>query len=87
MNYRMLTIVVCVGSACHLKGAYSVINKLQELIGQQGLEDKVEVKAAFCLGQCSEAVSVKFEQEEEIYSLDLKNTGSFFEQEVLRRVG
>ena len=83
----MLTIVVCVGSACHIRGSYSIINKLQELIAARGLEDKVEVKAAFCLGHCTGAVSVKFENEDEIFSLELKDTPAFFEKEVLGRIG
>ncbi|MDF2521343.1 MAG: (2Fe-2S) ferredoxin protein [Clostridia bacterium] len=55
----MITVQVCIGSACHLKGSYNVIGKLQEIIAARGLAEKIEVKAAFCLGQCTKAVSVK----------------------------
>lgn len=55
----MLEITVCVGSSCHLKGAYDVIKRFQRLIPEYGLKDKVELKAGFCLGKCTEAVTVK----------------------------
>lgn len=54
----MEAIKICVGSSCHLKGSYEVIQKFQTLIAEQHLENKVELRAAFCLGHCTEAVSV-----------------------------
>lgn len=82
----MLSIQVCVGSACHLKGSYGVIHSLQLLISEHQLEDKVEVKAAFCLGNCAQAVSVRFEDEELIYSVLPQDVGHFFTDEVLFRI-
>ena len=48
-----MVVDVCVGSSCHLKGSYDVIQKLQKLIAENNLEDKVTLKASFCLGNCS----------------------------------
>ncbi len=76
-----MTVNVCIGSACHLKGSYEIINKLNELIKENGLEDKLKVKASFCLDNCKGAVSVKFE--EEIYSIQPDTAEEFF-QTVLR---
>ncbi|MEG6565511.1 (2Fe-2S) ferredoxin domain-containing protein [Thermoanaerobacterium saccharolyticum] len=56
-----MVITVCVGSSCHLKGSYDVINKLKEMIRDYGIEDKVELKADFCMGNCLRAVSVKID--------------------------
>ncbi|KGG80998.1 (2Fe-2S) ferredoxin domain-containing protein [Caloranaerobacter azorensis] len=81
----MLTINVCIGSACHLKGAYNVINKLQEIIKERKLEDKVVVKGAFCLGECTKAVSVKID-EGPIISVSEETVDDFFEQYVAGRV-
>ncbi|HOJ09165.1 MAG TPA: (2Fe-2S) ferredoxin domain-containing protein [Clostridiales bacterium] len=55
----MLRIYICVGSSCHLKGSYCVINTFEELIKRYGLEDLVELKASFCLGRCTKGVSAK----------------------------
>lgn len=58
----MKTINVCIGSACHIKGSYNVINKFLSIVEERGLQDQVVVKAAFCLGECTKAVSVKVDQ-------------------------
>ena len=54
----MKPIKICVGSSCHLKGAYDVIQQFQALISKHQLEDQIDLRAAFCLGHCTEAVSV-----------------------------
>lgn len=54
----MKSIKICVGSSCHLKGSYEVIQLLQQLIKYAGLETCIELRAAFCLGHCTEAVSL-----------------------------
>ncbi len=45
-----MTILVCVGSSCHLKGSYDIITLFKERIKKEKLEDKVTLKATFCLG-------------------------------------
>ncbi|NLL04411.1 MAG: (2Fe-2S) ferredoxin domain-containing protein [Clostridiaceae bacterium] len=81
----MVTIHVCIGSACHLKGAYNVIDKLNQLIESGKLTDKIEIKAALCLGKCTEAVSARVNEEERIISITEKNVEGFFKTEVLSR--
>ena len=51
-------ISVCVGSACHIKGSYQVIKRMKAFISENGLENRIDLKSSFCLGQCGEAVSV-----------------------------
>ena len=58
-----MEVKVCVGSSCHLKGSYEVIKKLKELIESNKIEDKVELKASFCLGNCSNGVSMEINGE------------------------
>lgn len=82
----MLTIHVCIGSACHVKGAYNVINKLQDLIEERKLGEKVTVKAALCLGECTEAVSVRID-EEEVLQVTEKNIVGFFNEHVMSKLG
>lgn len=82
----MIVLNVCIGSACHLKGSYNVINKFQDIIKDKGLEDEVVVKAAFCLGECTKAVSVKIDDGETIYSVNEKTAEEFFNRHVLGRL-
>lgn len=81
----MLTIQVCIGSACHVKGSYSIINKLQMLVDENEVGDKVTIKTAFCLGECKNAVSVKLD-EKEIFSVSEDNLEGFFKTHVLDRL-
>jgi NADH:ubiquinone oxidoreductase subunit E len=48
------------GSACHQLGVYEVLPKLQSMIGEYQLEDKVELKGSFCLETCSDGIVMKF---------------------------
>lgn len=82
----MVIIQVCVGSACHLKGSYDVIKSIQKLIEVHNLTKKVELKGAFCLGQCTEGVSVKINEEDNIFSVNETNVEEFFEKQVLGRI-
>ena len=59
-----MIISVCVGSSCHLKGSYDVIELFKSALASNLLEDKVTLKATFCLGKCGVAgVSVKIDYE------------------------
>ena len=80
-----MVIKVCIGSACHLKGSYPVINRLMELTEKKELGDKVEVKAVFCLGHCVNAVSVQID-DGEVYSVSMGNVDEFFQENVLAKV-
>ena len=48
-----MKISICVGSSCHLKGSFDVINLMKENLEKYTLTDKTELGAAFCLGRCS----------------------------------
>ena len=43
----MTKLSVCVGSACHIKGAQNVVYTFRHLIEENGLLDKIEFKATF----------------------------------------
>lgn len=57
-----MIIKVCVGSSCHLKGSYDVIESLKSLLNHHQLENDVELEASFCLGHCAKGVSVAAEE-------------------------
>jgi NADH:ubiquinone oxidoreductase subunit E len=84
MRDDMTELKICVGSACNLKGSYDVIETFKNLIKELNVSDKVEIKAAFCLGRCTEAVSVDLDGA--IYSVSPNNAEEFFEKNVLKRV-
>ncbi|UCB47107.1 MAG: (2Fe-2S) ferredoxin domain-containing protein [Spirochaetota bacterium] len=60
---RKLTVTVCVGSSCHIKGARDVIMRFNELLKGQNLEDKVELKGSFCMERCGEGINWQINEE------------------------
>ena len=56
-----MTIKVCVGSSCHLKGSYDVIEAFKAVLKKYDVEDVVELQASFCLGHCAKGVTVSCE--------------------------
>ena len=67
---------VCIGSSCHLKGSYNVIQAFQKLIEDHGLHEKIEMKAQFCMKQCQKGVSVSLG--DEIHSVSSETARVFF---------
>jgi NADH:ubiquinone oxidoreductase subunit E len=80
----LMTITICVGSSCHLKGSRRIVEQLQSLVAQNDLTKNIELTGAFCLERCTDGVSVKIDNED--FSLQPENTTTFFEREVLKRV-
>lgn len=79
-----MTITICIGSSCHIKGSKEVVEKIEKLVEKHDVEGKIELKAAFCMGECLKGVCVKLD--EELYSLLPSNVEKFFYDEVLRRL-
>jgi NADH:ubiquinone oxidoreductase subunit E len=77
-----MVVSVCIGSACHLKGSYEIINELQRLVSEHGLGEQVEIKAVFCLQECGKGVSVKVD-EGSVHFLTRNNVREFFASQVL----
>lgn len=79
-----MVIKVCVGSACYVKGSHKVINEIKSLIETNNLTKTIELKAAFCLGHCTNAVSVSID--DLVMSVDCDNVSEFFNENVLKKV-
>lgn len=57
-----MIIKICVGSSCHLKGSYDVVEAMKSLVKKYSVEDQIELQASFCLGNCAKGVSVLAEE-------------------------
>ena len=79
-----MKVTICMGSACHLKGSREIIKELQELVGKNGLGDKVDLNGAFCSGNCVNGVCVTVDGT--LFSLKPEDTKEFFEKEILGRL-
>ena len=79
-----MKVTVCIGSSCHIKGSRQVVEKLQELISDKKIEDKVELGGTFCLGNCQKGVSVTVD--DELHSVSPETVEEFFAKEILAKV-
>jgi len=59
----MITVTVCVGSSCHIKGARDVITGFNELLRENLLGEKVELKGSFCMERCGEGINWQIDEE------------------------
>lgn len=53
----MITVTVCVGSSCHIKGARDMITRFNDFLTKEGLENKIELKGSFCMERCGEGIN------------------------------
>jgi NADH:ubiquinone oxidoreductase subunit E len=79
-----MKITVCIGSSCHIKGSRQVVEKLQDLIAENNIGDKVELGGTFCMGNCQKGVCVTVD--EEFYSVTPETVNEFFNDAVLAKV-
>ena len=79
-----MKITVCIGSSCHIKGSRQVVERLQDLIRENKLGDKVELAGTFCMGKCQQGVCVTVDGE--FHSVTPDTVSEFFQKEVLAKV-
>ena len=80
-----MKVTVCIGSSCHLKGSRQVVEGLQRLIGDNKLEDKVELAGTFCMGKCQEGVCTTVD--DVFFSVSPETVEDFFNKEILAKLG
>lgn len=81
-----MTIAVCMGSSCHVKGSKPIVEMLKEKIKAENLEDKVTLTGSICLGQCaSGGVNMKID-DEIVTGVNRNNFDSFFADKVLAKL-
>ncbi len=81
-----MTVAVCMGSSCHVKGSKPIVEMLKEKIKTENLEDKVTLTGSICLGQCaSGGVNMKIDGEI-VTGVNRDNFDSFFADKVLAKL-
>lgn len=76
-----MKIIVCIGSSCHIKGSRQVVERLQQLIAEKNLGDKIELGGTFCMGRCQEGVCVTVDGK--FCSVNSDEVDKFFDETVL----
>lgn len=81
----MIKIRVCIGSSCHLRGSYNVIQTFQHLIEENLLYDKVDFKGAFCMKGCDQH-GVTVMVDDESYKVVPENAINFFKTTIMDKI-
>ena len=76
-----MMITVCIGASCHIKGSRQVVERLQQLIGEHRLGDRVALAGTFCMGNCQKGVCVSVDNV--FHSVSPNSVDSFFQETVL----
>ena len=79
-----MKITVCIGSSCHIRGSRRVVERLQQLILENGIGDKAELAGTFCMGKCQTGVCVSVDGE--VFSVTPDTVDEFFNENILKRV-
>lgn len=78
-----MKVTICIGSSCHLKGSRQVVERLQQLVDENALKEKVELAGTFCLGRCQTGVNVLIDGKD--YSVSPETVDRFFAEEILAK--
>ncbi len=79
-----MKITICIGSSCHIKGSRMVVEKLQQIIADEQLENEIELCGSFCIGKCQQGVCVTIDKE--FFSVSPDTVCRFFDTEVKTRL-
>ncbi|MDR3560771.1 MAG: NAD(P)H-dependent oxidoreductase subunit E [Negativicutes bacterium] len=78
----MTRISICVGSACHLRGAHDVLYAFSGLMEKYRITGEIDLEGNFCQGRCTEGVVVKI-NDEIITGVSKENVFAIFSEKVL----
>ncbi|MBT9173006.1 MAG: hypothetical protein DDT21_01396 [Syntrophomonadaceae bacterium] len=82
----MVTVQICVGSSCFLRGAPRIIDKFQELMAEHGLSNRLILKGSFCLEQCTKGGVTLFIGDELLTGVGYEDIPVLFESKILPAV-
>ena len=78
-----MIIQICVGSACHIKGSYRIVELMNKAVNDYGLQDEVTLAGSFCIGRCN-PVGVTVQVDDDIHTgITPENFKDFFNENVL----
>ena len=81
-----MIIQICIGSSCHLKGSYELVEKFKAAIEAHDLDAEITLAGSFCTGKCNrEGVTVIID--DEVYTgITPEDFKEFFREKVLAKI-
>lgn len=78
-----MEILVCIGSGCHVRGSYGIMNQLKTKVTENNLDSSIRVRVAFCLGICKQGVTIKID-DKHITGVTNENVDEIFYEYVIK---
>lgn len=81
-----MTIEICLGSSCHVKGSKKIFALAEKAIKENKLEKQVKLAGTLCLGKCgSNGVNIKVD-DEIVTAVTEDNFNEIFTEKVLNKL-
>ncbi len=81
-----MTIQICIGSSCYLKGSQELVKLFEDAIDRYTLSEDVTLAGNFCIGRCNrEGVTVQVDDEIFI-GVTKDGFKDFFNEHVLKKI-
>lgn len=80
-----INVAVCVGTCCYLKGSYDTLKRLMEKAENEGVGDRLNLHATFCLESCEESPSIRVD-DEVVGGVTPDKVESFFAEKILGKL-
>ncbi len=78
-----MTVQICVGSSCHLKGSHEIVRLFEKAVEEYQLDNDIALAGSFCTGKCNR-VGVTVTVDDEIYTgITTENFKEFFADKIL----
>ena len=76
-----MSLYVCTGGGCKDKNAKKLRAKLKELVKERGLNDRIKVKKADCMGDCGKGPIVKIKPGKRTFTrVNAKKAGAILDE-------
>lgn len=79
----MIKVAICVGSACHLRGAQGVLEAFSALVEKYRIAVSVDIEGNFCQGRCTEGVVIRI-NDEIITNVSREKVFDIFQEKILK---
>ncbi len=81
-----MTVKVCVGSSCHIKGSPEIVELLQNAITEYRLEEDITLVGSFCTGQCNRTGVTVVVDDTPHSGITRENFREFFREKILKNI-
>ena len=80
-----MTIQVCVGSSCYIKGSPEIVELFQKEIAANNIENEITLVGSFCIGKCNR-IGVTVQVDDDVHiGITKENFKEFFNDNVLNK--